>query len=74
MYTGIEDMPLYNFIKCLCEKDLSYLYKKEPKKRDKTKEQIHFAGIVMDYADQLPESQFYAKQIIKHNIYFPQNP
>lgn len=68
MYIGIEDMPLYSFIKCLCEKDLSYLYKKEPKKRDKTKEQTHFAGIVMDYADQLPDSQFYAKQIIKHNI------
>lgn len=68
MYTGIEDMPLYNFIKCLCDKDLSYLYKNKPKKRDENKEQNHFAGIVMDYADRLPESKYYTKQIIKHNI------
>ena len=49
----ITEIPLYNFLKCLCESDYIYLYKVVPKKRNTEKEAEHFADLLFQYSEQM---------------------
>ena len=51
MYKDISEIPLYNFLKALCEDDLSYLYKEPPKMRNAEKEVEIFEELVLQYTE-----------------------
>ena len=54
-YDSIIEMPLYNFLKCLCDSDYSFLYKETPKKRDTAWETERFSELLIQYSEQMDE-------------------
>jgi hypothetical protein len=50
-YRTIEEIPLYNFLKCLCDNDFAFLYKGAPKNRDIEKEVEVFSELAAQYTD-----------------------
>ena len=68
-WSNLDEMPLYNFVKCLCDKDYSYLYKvKPPRKRIEVYEQIYFANLIFDYNNILSDGNASLKELITHSI------
>ena len=54
-YKNSYEIPLYNFAKCLCDADYSFLYKVLPKKRIKSAEYEHFLNILAEYNELINE-------------------
>ena len=50
-YQTLIDLPLLNFLKCLCDNDYSYLYIDFPKKRNPIEEAEHFANLAIEYSE-----------------------
>lgn len=46
-----NEIKLYNFVECLINKDYTYLYKAEIKKRNQIAEQIHFTDLFLEYTE-----------------------
>lgn len=50
-YTDISEMPLKNYLKCLCDDDFTFLYKETPQVRDLVREQEIFTELSTQYAE-----------------------
>ena len=50
-YQNIHEISLYNFLQCYINNDLTFLYKKQPKKRIEAFEMEHFANLSLEFTE-----------------------